>query len=181
MKEIGTIALDRMNNGAHFLFVSNILARAEADEKVSTKVAPQINLLKAAIGEEDAAMKLSQKSLLTDDIAAADKECDAFYSGYKQAVKGFLNLSNESVSKAAKVLNQHIIDYNINPQGQIDKQIGLLINFIADLEGKYQSEVNTLGLTPFVTALKEVNERIRTLKNSRTEERMLEGRPLPPE
>ena len=71
MKEIGTIALDRMNNGAHFLFVSNILARAEADEKVSTKVAPQINLLKAAIGEEDAAMKLSQKSLLTDDIAAA--------------------------------------------------------------------------------------------------------------
>ena len=172
MKEIGTIALDRMNNGAHFLFVSNILARAEADEKVSTKVAPQINLLKAAIGEEDAAMKLSQKSLLTDDIAAADKECDAFYSGYKQAVKGFLNLSNESVSKAAKVLNQHIIDYNINPQGQIDKQIGLLINFIADLEGKYQSEVNTLGLTPFVTALKEVNERIRTLKNSRTEERM---------
>ena len=111
MKEIGTIALDRMNNGAHFLFVSNILARAEADEKVSTKVAPQINLLKAAIGEEDAAMKLSQKSLLTDDIAAADKECDAFYSGYKQAVKGFLNLSNESVSKAAKVLNQHIIQH----------------------------------------------------------------------
>ena len=151
---------------------NHCLARAEADEKVSTKVAPQINLLKAAIGEEDAAMKLSQKSLLTDDIAAADKECDAFYSGYKQAVKGFLNLSNESVSKAAKVLNQHIIDYNINPQGQIDKQIGLLINFIADLEGKYQSEVNTLGLTPFVTALKEVNERIRTLKNSRTEERM---------
>ena len=42
MKEIGTIALDRMNNGAQFLFVSNILTRAEADAKFSTKAAPQI-------------------------------------------------------------------------------------------------------------------------------------------
>lgn len=31
MKEIQDISLPRMNNGAHFTFVSNILARAEAD------------------------------------------------------------------------------------------------------------------------------------------------------
>ena len=39
MKEISTISLERMNNGAHFLYVSNILTRAEADSKVKTKAA----------------------------------------------------------------------------------------------------------------------------------------------
>ena len=70
------------------------------------------------------------------------------------------------------MLNQHIIDYNIDPQAQLDKETGLLINFLTDLEGKYQTEVTTLALTPFVTALKEANERVRSLTTSRTEERM---------
>ncbi len=42
MKEISAISLERMNNGAHFLYVSNILARAEADAKVKTKAAAQV-------------------------------------------------------------------------------------------------------------------------------------------
>ena len=88
----------------------------------------------------------------------ADKERDALFSGYKQAVKGFLNLPTENIAKAATVLNQHLIDYNIDPQAQLDKETGLLINFLTDLEGKYQTEVTTLALTPFVTALKEANE-----------------------
>lgn len=105
MKEIGTISLGRLNNGAHFLYVSNVLARAEADGKVSTKAATQIAALKAAVAQED-------------------------------------------------------------------KETGLLVNFIADLEGKYATQVAALSLTPFVTNLKEANERVRTLTADRTEERM---------
>ena len=172
MSEISTISLDRMNNGAHFLYVSNILARAENDAKVSAKAATQIAALKTAVEQEDRDLKLSQKSLLTDDIAKADNERDALYSGYKQAVKSFLNLPVEDMAQAAKVLNQHIIDYAINPQQQLDKETGMLVNFLADLEGKYASQVSTLSLTPFVTSLKEANERVRSLTAERTEERM---------
>ena len=71
MKEISTISLERMNNGAHFLYVSNILARAEADTKVKTKAAAQVAALKAAVAQEDEDLKISQKSLLPDDIAKA--------------------------------------------------------------------------------------------------------------
>lgn len=172
MREINTISMDRMNNGAHFLFVSNVLSRAEGDTKVSNKAATQIAALKTAVEQEDRDLKLSQKSLLTDDIAKADNERDALYSGYKRAVKGFLNLPVENLAQAAKVLNQHIIDYNIDPQQQLDKETGMLVNFLADLEGKYASQVSALSLTPFVTALKEANERVRTLTAERTEERM---------
>lgn len=172
MKEIGTIALGRMNNGAHFLYVSNVLARAEADTKVSEKAAAQVSALKTAVAQEDRDLKLSQKSLLTDDIAQADSDRDQLYSGYKQAVKGFLDLPVENLAQAAKVLNQHIIDYAIDPREQLDKETGMLVNFLADLEGKYAEQVSALSLTPFVTALKEANERVRTFTADRTEERM---------
>ena len=79
MKEISTISLERMNNGAHFLYVSNILVRAEADPKVKTKAAAQVAALKAAVAQEGEDLKISQKSLLTDDIAKADAERDALF------------------------------------------------------------------------------------------------------
>lgn len=172
MKEISTISLERMNNGAHFLYVSNILARAEADTKVKTKAAAQVAALKAAVAQEDEDLKISQKSLLTDDIAKADAERDALYSGYKKAVAGFLNLPVEAMAQAAKVLNQHLKDYAIDPKMQLDRETGLLMNLITDLEGKYKSEVETLSLTPFVTNLKAANERVHTFTASRTDEKM---------
>ena len=67
MKEIYDINIQRMNNGAHFTFVSNILARAETDTAVKGKAADQVNNLKAAVRAEDEALKISQKSLLTDE------------------------------------------------------------------------------------------------------------------
>ena len=161
-----------MNNGAHYLFMNNIVTRAEAHEKVNEKAAAQVAALKAAVAQEDQDLKLSTKSLLTDDIAQADHDRDQLYIGYKQAVKGFLNLPVENMAQAAKVLNQHIKDYNIDPREQLDKETGLLVNFIADLEGKYAEQVTTLALTPFVTNLKEANERVRSLTADRTEERM---------
>lgn len=172
MKEIGEIYLGRMNNGAHYLFVSHILQRAEADSKVKERAAAQVSALKAAVADENANLKLSQKSLLTDDITAADNERDALYSGYKKAVQGFLNMPVTDIAQAAKVLNQHIKDYAIDPQMQLDKESGMLVNFIEDLEGKYAEQVTALSLTPFVTNLKAANERVIELTAQRTEERM---------
>lgn len=172
MKEINEIALTRMNNGAHFTFVGNILARAEKDATVKAKAADQVAALKKAFEAEDAALKISQKSLITDDIAQADSERDALYTGYKKAVNGFLTLPAADMAKAAKVLAQHIKDYNIDPKEQLDRETGMLVNFISDLETRYKEQVETLALTPFVTNMKSANERVRTLTLERTEERM---------
>ena len=45
--------MERLNNGAHFLFISNVLARAEADANVKSKLSAQIVSLKAAKEQED--------------------------------------------------------------------------------------------------------------------------------
>ena len=172
MKEIYDINIQRMNNGAHFTFVSNILARAEADTAVKGKAAELVSNFKAAVSAEDEALKISQKSLLTDDIAKADSDRDALYAGYKKAVEAFLAMPIADMAQAAKVLAQHIKDYKINTAGQLDKETGLLVNFITDLEDKYSAQVAKLGLTAFVTNLKEANERVRMLTLQRTNEKM---------
>ena len=172
MKEIYDINIQRMNNGAHFTFVSNILARTEADTAVKGKAADQVNNLKTAVSAEDEALKISQKSLLTDEIAKADNDRDALYAGYKKAVEAFLAMPIADMAQAAKVLAQHIKDYKINTADQLDKETGLLVNFITDLEDKYTAQVTKLGLTAFVTNMKEANERVRTLTLQRTNEKM---------
>ena len=172
MKEIYDINIQRMNNGAHFTFVSNILARAEADTTVNGKASELVSNFKTAVSAEDEALKISQKSLLTDEIAKADSDRDALYAGYKKAVEGFLAMPIADMAQAAKVLAQHIKDYKINTAGQLDKETGLLVNFISDLEDKNAAQVAKLGLTAFVTNLKEANERVRTLTLQRTNEKI---------
>lgn len=172
MKEIYDINIQRMNNGAHFTFVSNILARAEADTAVKEKASELVSNFKTAVSAEDEALKISQKSLLTDEIAKADSDRDALYAGYKKAVEAFLAMPIADMAQAAEVLAQHIKDYKINTAGQLDKETGLLVNFITDLEDKYSAQVAKLGLTAFVTNLKEANERVRMLTLQRTNEKM---------
>ena len=172
MKEIYDINIQRMNNGAHFTFVSNILARAEADTTVKGKTSELVSNFKAAVAAEDEALKISQKSLLTDEIAKADSDRDALYAGYKKAVEAFLAMPIADMAQAAKILSQHIKDYKINTADQLDKETGLLVNFISDLEDKYATQVTKLGLTAFVTNMKEANERVRTLTLQRTNEKM---------
>lgn len=117
-------------------------------------------------------MKISQKSLLTDEIAKADSNRDTLYAGYKNAVEGFLAMPITDMAQAAKILSQHIKNYKINTTDQLDKETGLLVNFITDLEDKYAAHVAKLGLTAFVTNMKEANERVRTLTLQRTNEKM---------
>ena len=171
MKEIQTVYVGGMNNAAHFMFVSNMAGRAEKDAAVSEKCKAQVAALRAAVTTEDESLQVSAKSLTTDKIAAADRLRDQLYAGYKKAVAGYAGFPVESLADAAKVLQQHVKDYKIDVQAQMDKETGLLVNFIQDLEGKYKAQVDALSLGAFVEKLKAANEEVRELTGQRTDER----------
>ena len=171
MKEIQSFVPSHMNNGAHFTFVSNMAERAEKDAAIAEKCKAQVAALRAAIAAEDENLQISAKSLTTDKIAEADRLRDQLYAGYKKAVGGYTNFPVESLAEAAKVLNQHIKDYKIDVQAQLDKETGLLVNFIQDLEGKFAEQVKALSLGAFVEKLKAANEDVRSLTGQRTDER----------
>lgn len=174
MKEIGLISLERLNNGAHFQYLSNTLKRALKEEKVSTEshLVPLLDTLKRAIQTENKNLGLSRKSLYTDKIAAADKLRDKLFKAYKRSIKAYINFPEPQFAEAAKTLQQHIMDYDINPLMQLDRQTGLMSNFIADLQTKYAEPIETLSLTLLVTQLQTANAQVIASTNKRTEERM---------
>jgi hypothetical protein len=171
MKEISDIKLSRISNGAHVAFILDFITVAKEDEKITAAVPELLSALEKAIATECDVFKVSRKSFKTDDIAKADNERDTYYAAYKRAVQGYLRLNDGKLSVAAKVLAQHIKDYSISVKVQLDKETGLLKNFIGDLETKYAAQVEALNLTPFVVGLKDANERVHTYTVERTLER----------
>ena len=168
--EIVLTDLSRLNNGAHFQFIKNVSDRLATDTKIKENAVGQavIKALTEALATEDKYLVLSQKSLLTDEIAAADKERDTLFNGYRTAVKGFLNMPVAALAKNAHELWQHLADYAIDPQMQLERETGLITNLCTDLIGKYATQVQALGLKPYVDALKTANERVETLLVQRT-------------
>ena len=168
--EIVLTDLSRLNNGAHFQFIKNVSDRLATDTKIKENAVGQavIKALTEALATEDKYLVLSQKSLLTDEIATADKERDTLFNGYRTAVKGFLNMPVAALAKNAHELWQHLADYAIDPQMQLERETGLITNLCTDLVGKYATQVQALGLKPYVDALKTANERVETLLVQRT-------------
>lgn len=161
-----------MPNGAHYAYHNDrVYPKANADANVKAIAADQLTAYHAAIQAEDDALKLSQKSLITDDIVEADKQRDALYGKFKQSVKSYLSFPDDEVALAAKVIYQSLKDYGIDPAMQMDMETGMLSNLIQDLQGKLATHVAKLNLGLFVTQMKKYNDLVITLVTSRTEER----------
>ena len=167
---IDSIGLERLNNGAHYAYHANTLAQVKANATINEHCAKVLMPYDAAFLVEDEALKTSRKSFLTDEIKKNDDLRDTLYISYKQMVAKMLGIAIPEMAEAAKVLNQHIKDYHINTRAQLDKETGLLKNFIADLEDKYAEQVEALSLTSVVTQLKTANDKVNELIQQRADE-----------
>lgn len=160
---IATINESKLPNGAHFNYMQATIERLETDSVAKAKVPNELAALKSAFAAEDECLNVSRKNPLSDPIAEADIRRDGYYAGYKNAVKGFLQLPEGDLLTAAKALWQHIADYRIDTKAQLDKETGMLTNLVDDLQGKLAPQVATLGLKPFVDNLKTANDLTREL------------------
>ena len=170
MIDIQKVDLVGMNNGAHYEFMKVVNDRFAAETTLSTNAAAKkaMETLAAALKEEDRCLVISRRNLITDDIRAADKTRDDIFRSLRKAINGFTDAPVADVAKAGKVLKQCVTDYAINPAMQLDRETGLLHNFIADLETKHATEVAKLGLTLYVAPLKEANAKVEQFIVDRT-------------
>ena len=150
--EISTISVGRMNNGAHYLYNVDFYSRIDADTAVKGKLTEVLPAYKQAIDNEDIALKISQKSLNSDKIDEYDRQRDTLFMAIKAVVNAQLSVADPDIHDAAVKVNQLIKDYKLNVRGQLDKETGLLINIIYDLENKYAVSYThlTLPTTPYV-------------------------------
>ena len=170
MIDIQKVDLVGMNNGAHYEFMKVVNDRFAAETTLSTNTSAKkaMEALAAALKEEDRCLVISRRNLITDDIRAADKTRDDIFRSLRKAINGFTDAPVPDVAKAGKVLKQCVADYAINPAMQLDRETGLLHNFIADLETKHAAEVAKLGLTLYVAPLKEANAKVEQFIVDRT-------------
>lgn len=171
MKQINGITLTALTNGAHIEFMNRVSAIINADDTAKTKLEKYFTPFAAALKKESDDFKTSTKSLKTDEIAEADRLRDKYYNALKNMIKGFVDSPLEEMAAAAKVVNQIVKDYNINTQGQIDKETAELANFIRDLRDEHADEVAKLGLSIYLNALNEQNEKLRDAAADRQAEK----------
>ena len=174
MKHIEPISLEHMSNGSHFLFITDTVGLATADAKVKTKVTAELTALQTALKAEDDALALSKANLLSKEIKAIDAERDKHYKALRKAITFFLNHPDAELVKAAARLEQLLKDYNINPVMQLDRETGLLLNLIGDLETKSAADVTALALTPVVQAMKQANDKLREVTRARANDRAVQ-------
>ncbi|MDR0988578.1 MAG: DUF6261 family protein [Prevotellaceae bacterium] len=158
-----------LNNGGHFQFGTDVINRAEATPTITSKFKPQLAAFKQALEAEDAALKLSTKSLLTDQIQEADQRRDKLYPVMVRLIHDYSLIPDKAES--AKPLSQAIVDYGIKPRGQRDKQSGLMSNLFHDMRTKYAASVDALGLGELLGELEQANQQVIDLMQQRTEER----------
>lgn len=173
-KEIAPIDVTHMNNGAHFGFIQTVCERIEKETTITANPIAKAAAdgLKAALKEEDAWLAVSRKSDLTEEIMAADSERDALYMGYRSAVKGLTRSSTPEKAKAATTLWNNITAHRINPNMQLERETFLIVNLTDDCEKKYATEVQKLGLKPYVESLKAANEKVKQLLDDRNNSRV---------
>ena len=174
MKEINGIDLAHMKSGAHFLFITDTVGLATADAKVKTKVTAELTALQTALKAEDDALALSKANLLSGEIKTLDTERDKHYKALRKAIKFFLSHPDAELVKAAARLEQLLKDYNIDPAMQLDRETGLLLNLISDLETKSAADVTALALTPVVQAMKQANDKLREVTRARANDRAVQ-------
>mgnify|MGYP000929729751 FL=1 len=173
IKQIGSIHLPSLVNDAHFIYMKNVEERMEENEavKATASVKTAVGALKAAVAEEDKYLVLSKKSSHTKQLAAKDKERDDIFRGYRTAVKGHLHAPTKEMAEAAADLWQHLKDYNIDPDMQLERETSRIMNLVDDLEKKYAAQVTLLGLKPYAEALGAVNKMVEELLTTRTDDR----------
>lgn len=161
-KQVDTIALSRFSNYAHFNYMDVVYKNLSSLLILGEKLKTELPIFEEKLDNENEVLVQSRKNDLTEVVEAGDDKRDSGLSGYAQIVKGFLFLRSGEQYEAAKKLNQHLSDYKLSPQMSLVKQTGAMKNFLEDLETTYTSQVTSLGLTPFVTMMKEGNTAVDT-------------------
>lgn len=161
-KQVDTIALSRFSNYAHYNYMDVVYKNMSSLLILGEKLTTELPIFKEKLDNENDVLVQSRKNDLTEEIEVGDDQRDSGLSGYAQVLKGFLYLKSGEQYEAAKKLDKHLSDFNLSPRMSLIKQTGAMKNLIEDLETTYATEVELLGLKPFVTMMKTGNTTVDT-------------------
>lgn len=170
-KFIDAFQIELLTQGASFQYQKDMLERAKKVQFIVEQFAQDLNEWEQAFMVLDVKLKISQKSLISDEIRKADEERDDAYRKYRKGINAFIDFPISDKAEAARILSQHLKDYNIQVTWELTRQTGMISSLLQDLHNKYSNYVKILGMKPVVDLLEDANNRVRNLIQDRNNEK----------
>ncbi len=158
---------EKLRNEEHYQFQTEFKALVERFTPATLGIEEAFAAYLPLYANETEALDIITKSAVTDEIANADHLRDSNYRGLCDTVKGASNHFSDKKREAANRI-QIVIDHfgNINAK-TYDEQTAAIKSLIADLNGQYAADVETLRLDEWLTELQANNNAFEALMNER--------------
>jgi len=157
MLKIDKMHLNHLRNDAHFQFHTEFRDLVVLHNPITLKVKPQFDGYLPLYNRVDDALKKIVKSEFTAKIHEADKARDEIYLGMAETVTATLRHFNPTVRQAASRLKILFDTYGNVANKPLNEETSAIYNILQELKGKYTADVESVGLTEWVTELETRN------------------------
>lgn len=163
---IKKIHLPHLRNEEHYQFQTDFKSLVETKDPIALNIEADFNAYLPLYANEGEALDPIRKSMLTEDISAADTLRDSTFRGLSDAVDSAMHhFMPEKLAAASRiqVLFDHYGNVGIKPYDEETAAISSLLDDLADLA----EDMTLLGLSEWATELAANNVAFDTLKKAR--------------
>jgi hypothetical protein len=168
--KIKSIDLTRLQNAEHFQFCIEMNELIVKYTPTAIDIQTLYPAFEQAMADEDQSFKIVQKSALSKDIEQADKKRDTTFAGLRAQVKAQVKHFDADTAAAAYRLQVLFDAYGDVARKSLDQETADITNLVQDLNGKYKTEVETIGFVRWVEQLDTENKSFDTLMKQRFDE-----------
>jgi len=168
--KINKIDFRNLRNDAHFQFHTEFRDLVVQQNPLTLKIKPQFDGYLPLYNRVDEALKKIVKSEFTAKIHEADKARDEIYLGMAETVTATLRHFNPAVRQAAERLKILFDTYGNVANKPLNEETSAIYNILQELKGKYTADVESVGLTLWVTELETRNGTFEGLVKERFDE-----------
>ncbi|MNI49814.1 hypothetical protein D3C87_867850 [compost metagenome] len=170
---INSIVLQPLRNAEYIQFLTDTLNIVSKNNPVALNVSTQYDALLVAKDNAEKLFKISQASLVTEEIEALDKRRDDAINGINLHIQSLTYSSDLVINKYAKTLSAHLALFG--PHIAIENyqsETTILRNIVNDWETKaeLQEAITALNLGNWLTELETANNDFNQAYIKRNEE-----------
>lgn len=165
------IDLQKLQNEEHFQFNTEFKDLVTRYDATTIDIENLFESYLTLFAQEDEALQVIRKSTITADLAVADENRDALFSGFSTAIKSALLHYNEANRTAATHIKVMLDQFGNIARESYDAETADIYKLVQALQSTYSTDITTLGLVDWVFELDAKNKVFDELMKSRyTEE-----------
>jgi hypothetical protein len=162
--QLKSLVFKRLPNAAHYAFCSNVQATIDASpEAVKTKLGSLAGAFAALFAEESEQMNRVRKSILTPEIAAANRALNFALTALRAVVRSMKSVKETAIANAARRVYTMLMSYGDIGKKPYEAQSGDITTILSQVSGggAYYGDAGVLKSKAAV-----VEEMIANLQNA---------------